>query len=220
MIIPLDKIIRDYNLRIKGVLHIGAHYGQEYEDYVRNGVDNMIFFEPVKSNFEELARRLPTPTQTTSHIRILNVALGNETGTKEMFTETTNLGMSCSLLEPGTHLKTYPHIKFDGREIVKIDKLDNIPFARDGYNMINIDVQGYELEVFRGAVGTLPSIDIIYTEVNFEDVYKKCCHVEDLDYFLGPWGFERVLTDARYGTWGDALYLKKCHLWCYLSAHN
>jgi hypothetical protein len=74
--------------------------------------------------------------------------------------------------------------------------------------MINLDVQGYELEVFKGAVDTLNSIDIVYTEVNFEDLYKDCCLVEDLDGFLLGFGFRRVLTDARYGTFGDALYLK------------
>jgi hypothetical protein len=74
--------------------------------------------------------------------------------------------------------------------------------------MINIDVQGYELEVFKGSDKTLNYIDIIYTEVNFNEVYKGCCLITRLDNFLLEYGFKRVLPDSSPGTWGDALYLK------------
>jgi len=205
MLMNLKNIVEKYELNITGVLHIGAHYGEEYLSYREQDIRNMIFFEPVVFNFQILSRAL---SDCKEHISLLNLALGNETGTKEMFIETANQGQSCSFLEPGSHLEKYPHITFDTKETVKIDKLDNIPFDRRFYNMINIDVQGYELEVFKGATETLETIDIIYTEVNFEDVYKNCCHVEDLDEFLGERGFVRILTNARPKTWGDALYLK------------
>jgi hypothetical protein len=90
-----------------------------------------------------------------------------------------------------------------------MDKLDNILFIRNDFNMINIDVQGYELEVFKGAVETLNTIDYIYTEVNFVEMYKNCCIVNKLDIFLREHGFKRVLTNSDPKTWGDALYLKQ-----------
>lgn len=204
MIMSLKNIVEKYSLNIKGVLHIGAHFGEEYTVYKEQGIENMIFFEPVQSNYITLMGIVGKGIQ----MQTFNIALGNFTGEKEMFIETANKGQSCSLLEPGTHLKQYPHITFPTKEMVKVDKLDNILFDHSKYNMINIDVQGYELEVFKGAVKTLETIDIIYTEVNFEKVYKDCCLVEDLDKFLGKFGFVRILTDAKPKTWGDALYLK------------
>jgi FkbM family methyltransferase len=206
MIISLDKIQSNYHLNIKGVIHIGAHYGGEYKDYKRHGIKHMMFFEPVLSNYLELLKTLPNNDKTT---QTYNLALGNEMGVKEMYIETANKGMSCSLLEPGTHLKQYPHITFDGRESVRMVKLDHVIFNRNQFNMINIDVQGYELEVFKGAVETLPYVNIIYAEVNFEEVYKGCVHVEELDSFLKDFGFKRILTDSSPRTWGDALYLKE-----------
>ena len=166
----------------------------------------MIFFEPIKSNYKMLIDGLPQ----SDNIKTFNLALGNEVGNRDMYTETWNKGQSCSLLKPLTHLKTYPHIRFDGMESVEINKLDNIVFDRSLYNMINIDVQGFELEVFKGATETLNSIDIIYSEVNFEEVYKACCQVGDLDVFLANFNFKRVLTEDKYKNygWGDALYLK------------
>lgn len=203
MIISLNKIIIDYKLDIRGVIHVGAHHGQEYFDYVKQGIENMIFFEPVAFNYKKLLETLPKK----KNIKTFNLALGNETGTKKMYIEKEK-GMSCSLLKPETHLKQYPHIKFGMRETVAINKLDNIKFNRNLHNMINIDVQGYELEVFKGGMKTLESIDVIYTEVNFKELYKDCCHVEDLDDFLKKFGFVRILTKAPEKTWGDALYLK------------
>lgn len=207
MMMSLENIVKKYDLNIKGVLHIGAHYGQEYKEYDKQGIKNMIFFEPVKANYQKLTEYLST-FEKEGNIKLYKIALGNATGEKEMFIETVNQGQSCSLLEPGTHLKSYPKIKFDKKESVVINKLDNIFFDRNLFNMINIDVQGYELEVFKGAVKTLETIDIIYSEINFEEVYKGCVHVEDLDKFLGKFGFIRILTDAKPKTWGDALYLK------------
>ena len=211
MLVKLDKLVEQFNLNIKGVLHIGAHYGQEYVDYKKHNVQYMIFFEPIRATFDKLLSVLPENENIISY----NFALGNETGEREMFLESANKGQSCSFLEPGTHLSLYPHIPFHGKEIVKIYKLDNIAFNRDNYNMINIDVQGFELEVFKGGVETLKTIDYIYTEVNDEDVYKGCCHLSDVDKFLGKHGFTRVLVEYPNRTpqekypWGDALYLKK-----------
>jgi FkbM family methyltransferase len=205
MVISLDKIIRKYDLKITGVIHIGAHYGQEYKDYAKHNIQNLIFFEPLASNYHKLLSSLPKD----KGIITFNLALGNTRGLMEMYVETANSGMSCSLLEPALHLTQYPHIKFPRKETVKVNKLDNIPFDRTAYNMINIDVQGYELEVFKGADRTLDFIDIIYTEVNREEVYKNCAKIEEIDSFLSEWDFDRMETDWAGGTWGDALYLKQ-----------
>lgn len=205
MVITLDRIIKRYELKIKGVIHIGAHFGQEYTDYKKQGIQNMMFFEPVPVTYKKLLENLP---KNDSNIKTFNIALGNETGKKEMFIETHNQGQSSSLLEPDLHLKYSPTITFDTKQFVSIDKLDNIEFNRYLYNMINIDVQGFELEVFKGAVGTLESIDIIYSEINFEELYKGCVKAEQLDAFLKKFGFIRILTVNAHKSWGDALYLK------------
>lgn len=38
--------------------------------------------------------------------------------------------------------------------------------------MLKIDVQGYELEVLRGATDTLPAVEVILTEVNYIEIYR------------------------------------------------
>ncbi|WP_447516023.1 FkbM family methyltransferase, partial [Clostridioides difficile] len=82
---------------------------------------------------------------------------------------------------------------------VDVRKLDNLPIDDSLYNFINIDVQGYELEVFKGGIETLKNIDYIYSEVNRAQLYKGCVLVEELDQFLEIYGFKRV------GTWWDGI---------------
>lgn len=223
MILSIDKLISNYKLNVKGVIHIGAHYGEEYKSYLENGIKNIFFFEPLKDNYAHLIDTIRSDFQPIDgypqdldlinsdlnlHVKTKNIALGNKTGTIQMYVETTNQSQSSSILKPKKHLTQYPKITFDSKSDVIIDKLDNVS-PDSSYNMINIDVQGYELEVFKGAELTIANnIDYIYTEVNRDMLYEGCPMIEQLDEFLCKYGFERVITKWIGKTWGDALYIK------------
>lgn len=209
MLLNLNELYQEYSLQIDGIVHIGAHYGREYFDYSALGVPKMIFFEPLISNFEILHRNVPE----SSDVILVNKALGNDTKKIKMYVETANDGQSSSILEPKVHLTQYPHITFDAIEEVNMIRLDDF-FELENidmhlYNMINIDVQGYELEVLKGSEKFLDGVDYIYTEVNRDVLYKNCVQVEELDSFLGDYGFERVKTIWTGDTWGDAIYIKE-----------
>ncbi len=126
--------------------------------------------------------------------------------------ETANEGQSSSILKPNLHLKQYPHIQFNETVEVDMVRLDdyfmNENINPEDYNMINIDVQGYELEVFKGSQNILNNISYIISEVNRDEVYENCAKVQDLDVFLKKYGFDRVETTWDGLTWGDALYVK------------
>jgi FkbM family methyltransferase len=202
MLLDLIKLKEKYDLKINGVLHIGAHFGQEYTTYEKLGIKNTMFFEPLPHTFEKLKSNIGDKAI------LVNTALGNMIGKIEMNVETANQGQSSSILEPIIHLQQYPHIKFNNKVTVDITKLDVFIEEKDKFNMINIDVQGYELEVFKGGSEFLKDIDYVMTEVNRDEVYKGCPRVEELDSYLGTYGFKRVETTWDGGTWGDAFYIK------------
>lgn len=193
-------MIRKYNVKISGILHIGAHFGEEYKLYQSLNISNILFFEPVKSNFNELINNVPKEL-------CINTALGNYTGMVTMNTETANLGQSSSILEPELHLKQYPHIIFNQKEEVPITTLDS--YSLNGFNFMNMDVQGYELEVLKGSKQTLKNIDYIICEVNIDNVYTNCAKVWEIDNFLLQFGFNRLETTMDGVTWGDAFYAKE-----------
>jgi FkbM family methyltransferase len=203
MLLDFSQIYKKYNLQVKGVLHIGAHYGQEDWVYRSLGINNIMYFEPIENNFKELQNRI-------GETAILHkLALGNDTKKIKMFVETANQGMSSSILKPNLHVSQYPHIVFDTEEEVDMVKLDDVNFQRDGYNMINIDVQGYELEVFKGSVNTLEYVDVILAEINKDHLYENGALINDLISFLEPFGFELVEENWAGGNWGDGLFIKK-----------
>jgi hypothetical protein len=124
-----------------------------------------------------------------------------------MNVEQANKGMSNSLLKPAKHLEQYPSIQFTETEEVEVWQLDEI-VKHLGFsgNLLVMDVQGYELEVLKGATDTLRHIDYLYCEINRDEVYEGCAKVWELDAFLN--GFTRVETSWQGGSWGDAIYIK------------
>jgi len=192
------------NLQIKGCIHIGAHVGQEYPLYKQFDISNLLFYEALPDNFERLKKTIGTDFLVDAR----NIALGNTNGTVEMHLE--DRGLSSSVLKPKHHLEQYPQIKFEKTETVKITKLDDEEFDREKYNFINIDVQGYELEVFKGAEETLKHVDLVLTEINKKEMYEGCALVDDMDQYLFERDFQRIATYWQQDgeTWGDGLYLK------------
>lgn len=199
MILDLKQLVKKYNLKINGVIHIGAHNGGEYPIYKDLGIENMMFFEPNPRIFAELKNKVGDLAY--------NYALGNFNGTTTLNIATNN--QSSTLLIPKLHLEQYPHIKFNDKAEVEVRKLDSL-FYPDykKFNFINIDAEGYELEVFRGAYLTLHTIDYIYTEVNKAELRKNNAMIWEVDDFLAGFGFKRVEVNWAGGTWGDAFYIK------------
>jgi FkbM family methyltransferase len=188
---------------MKGLIDIGANLAQEYFAEPNRAQMQWIFFEPQKAVFDEMCKRLSFPQD---NIKVFNMALGNRTGEVEMFVAKHNDCQSSSILPPKVHLRQYPMITFDDREIVKIDKLDNVEYDREFYDCVHIDVQGFELDVLLGAIESLRWIDEITCEVNNAELYEGCPMIEDIDEFLFFQGFKRVAVDWLAFNWGDATY--------------
>lgn len=205
MLINFTTLKHKYNMNVKGIIHIGAHYGEEIQEYVNNGIQNITVFEPLSKNFNILAERLQ---DVNADIQGYQTALGSKKGNATMYLSS-NEAQSSSILKPKDHLEHHPDVSFEGTEEVEVDLLDN--FELREANFMNVDVQGYELEVFKGAAKTLKNIDYIYCEVNRGEMYEGNPMVEDLDEYLGTYDFERVETHwpTEWYKWGDALYIKK-----------
>ena len=144
LLMDFRQLYKKYNLNITGIIHIGAHYGDELGDYIDHGVQNIILFEPLSNNFDKLRENC---MDLNANIEAHNVALGSKEGNATMYLSD-NDTQSSSILKPKTHIKEMPWINFEGTEEVEVKTLDS--YNIKGYNFINIDVQGYEMEVFKG----------------------------------------------------------------------
>ena len=203
MLLSFTGLRKKYNMDVKGIIHIGGHYGEEIDEYVRNGIQEIVIFEPLSDSFDILCENIQ---ELNANIIAHQVALGPEETIATMYVSD-NEKQSSSLLKPKVHITHHPHVKFPETEDVEVKVLDDFDYTK--YNFINMDVQGYELEVLKGATETLKHVDYVYCEVNRDEVYEGNAYVEELDEFLSAYGMDRVETSWEGQIWGDALYIKK-----------
>jgi FkbM family methyltransferase len=226
MLIPLQQIIEKYKLNLKGVIHVGAHFAEEHDDYLNCGINKFVYIEPCKDAFANLTAKVsngsllsgflnpifspPLFGINVKNVRAFLCACGAEEAEMTMNVSHNNQGQSNSLLAPKLHLQQHPEVVFTDTEKVNVIPLDKLPFIKEDYNFLAMDVQGYELEVLKGATETLKHIDCIMTEINTDSTYDGNAFVWELDAFLDFYEFKRVETSMASPsvTWGDAVYLK------------
>ena len=205
MLLDFESLIIKYDMRISGVLHVGAHFGEEYLSYIDSGISKVVFIEPLKENFKVLEDRFGA----INDVVLINKGAGSEKKELNMYRASNNL-VSSSVLKPKRHLSQHPDVLFDdGQTVIEIDRIDNMLKEIVPYNFMNVDVQGYELEVFKGAGEFIDRVDFIMTEINRDEVYEGCAQVEEIDEYLSRYKFKRVETSWDGDCWGDALYIKE-----------
>lgn len=194
MYITFDAIVESLNFNVKGVIHVGAHLGEEVPSYQRF-TNNIHVFEPLKDCLDKI----------TDSVNKYNYALGDVEEEKIFYLADNN--QSSSLLKPKLHIDMHPTVQFVGEKKMQIKTLDSFNIIDS--NFLNMDVQGYELNVLKGATNTLKYIDAIYTEINLAELYENNVLLAEMDSWLKERGFERVWQHITPHSWGDALYVRK-----------
>lgn len=205
MLIPLKQFLDKHSIKVRGVIHVGAHLAQEHPEYLKCGIKNMVYIEPCKAPFESLTGMFKI---NHPNVKLFNCACGEYTGVQEMNITLQGEGQSNSLLAPKLHLKQHPEIKFTAKEMVEVRRIDDLAYNKKDYDMLMMDCQGYEAHVLKGATSLLKGINVVYSEVNKDYVYEGCALIEELDEILKD--FDRIETSwAGNTSWGDAVWIRK-----------
>ncbi len=135
-------------------------------------------------------------------------------GEKEDFLDLNiaSTSQASSILELGTHKKSYPSIIYTSLLTVPVkpvdDWLDSLKINNREFNFLNLDIQGYELRALKGLKNQLKFIDYIYTEVSLCELYIGVNKLNEIDSFLSNYGFKRVVIKMTNYGWGEAFYTK------------
>lgn len=196
---------KSYDMRISGVLHLGAHLGEEAQTYAENGVGAVWWVEANPAVIPNLKRHFVS----YGGQKIIEACVYSQDGVELTFNVTNLDGMSSSILEFGTHTNFSPDIFFERKIKVITSTVDSLVAKHKiEANFLNMDLQGAELHALMGASEFLTGVDYVMTEVNKDEVYKGCAHIEQLDEVLRD--FKRVQTHWVPGQgWGDAIYVRK-----------
>jgi FkbM family methyltransferase len=204
MLIPLDFLVKKYNIQFTGILHVGAHECEElsqYDNYLLR--NNMLWIEALQDKVDFCKKTFPNI--------LIEQAVVSDCVETVTFNRANN-GQSSSFLEFGLHSFFHSQVEFvesyqtETKMLKDIICNYNIPF-----NFVNLDIQGVELKALKGmGAEYLNKVQYIYSEVNSDYVYKNCAIVDEIDEYLKQFGFERVETSwCSNFRWGDAFYVKK-----------
>jgi len=173
-------------------------------------------FEPVPESFDNCTAR----SFSHPNIKVFNLALTNFSGETSFFpvdpyqSTTPNIGAS-SLLKFKDGLNgSFFNQSWVQKEIkVKADTLDNWVKEHNITNIdvIWIDVQGAELQVFQGANEILKNTKVIFTEVGLKPYYEGHSLKKDIDEFLLAQGFKEVSESFELNGFeyeGNTIYIK------------
>lgn len=203
MLIKLGDLIKKYKIHINGVMHIGAHLGEEYDDYKKAGIKKIVWVEGNPSICEQLKKIVPDI--------VINELISDKEDEVDFYI--TNNGQSSSILKFGLHSKYHPQVKVNNTLKLKTKRIDNIyseyKLDSESYDFLNLDIQGMELSALKSMGDYLTKYKYIYTEVNEDYVYQGNALISELDAYLKTYGFYRVETKMTPYKWGDAFYIKK-----------
>jgi FkbM family methyltransferase len=206
MLISIEELINHIgHLDLTGVFHIGAHNCEEQTFYDTIGItsENVYWIDAIQSKVDE------AKSKGVQHIY---TACITDEDDKEVTFNITNNVQSSSVLEFGTHANHYKWCHVTKTMTMKTTRVDtfvkkhSIPIQK--CNFWNLDIQGAELMALKSAGAILQNVDVIYTEVNYEQVYKGCPHIYEIDNYLAKFGFARCITSLTREGWGDAVYIR------------
>ena len=154
------------------IIDIGAHVGETIR-YFKNifPKSEILSFEPDVVNFEKLKQ-----VAGEFGVECFNFALGSESGEKTFYKqEHSHLG---SLKEIDIHSKDslgYAERAKNEERVVKCLTLDTFILNKDikKIDLLKIDVQGFELDVLKGAKKALEISSAVSVEISLFDFYKR-----------------------------------------------
>lgn len=203
MLIPFEELSYRHKMKVNGVLHVGAHDGEEAPEYNKLGWGKVWWVEADPA----VVPRLRNNVSKFGH-EVIEGVVYNESGKKLTFNVANN-EQSSSILEFGTHSSEHPEVKFTRTFEVETITIDDLVSQYDiKANFLNLDIQGAEFLALVGAEQFLENVDYIYSEINIKPLYKNSPLVDRIDMLLSK-NFVRADTLMTVHGWGDALYVRK-----------
>jgi len=199
-----ESLIKFFKLKIKGILHVGAHKCEEQNTYLKYTTnDNIYWIEAIQDLINQNLTKNP-------ELNIINECIGKVDGEDVTF-KITNNTLSSSLLELKDHKDIHPQVIVTDVLNMKTKTLKTILIENnliDKFNLLVLDLQGAELLALKGLDNYIKYFDIIYTEVNEREIYQNCALLKDLDVYLNNFNFERKYLNTL-NSYGNALYIRK-----------
>lgn len=180
-------------MKNNGIIHIGANSGQESDRYYDNGNPKVVFIEASPFVMHSLIDRI----KKYENQKAIQALVTDRDGVEyDFLCDKNNSGQSSSLFDFHLHKKMFPKvirgetIKLIGKTLPTILKENNINVEE--YKSINMDVEGAELLVLKGAVDILNNFETIVLEATDFEARKGQPFLKDIEEFMHLNNFVKV----------------------------
>jgi FkbM family methyltransferase len=173
-----------------GIIHVGANGGQESDLYYNRGNPKVIFIEASPFVMPHLINRI---SKYPNQIAIQALVTDKDGGEYDFLCDKNNAGQSSSLFDFHLHTKMFPKVvmgesvKLIGKTLPTLLKENNINLEE--YKHINMDVEGAELLVLKGAVDILNNFETIILEASDFEARKGQPFLKDIEEFMSNHNF-------------------------------
>jgi FkbM family methyltransferase len=205
--LDIRELKTEFSLNVRGLIQVGSFVGKKFSLLKEVGFTDFVLIEANPNLIHELRNNVGNePT-------ILN-ALVTDVDDKEYDFYIGNHIQASSVLEFYKHVDYYPElskvtetIKLKGTTLDSLLKRESVDISK--FNFLMMDVQGAEKMVLDGFKNNIQHIDYIYTELNFDVMYRNCVLENELTNYLQNENFYLAkFFDTGFG-WGDGLYIRK-----------
>lgn len=190
-----SELLYQYKKRASGILHLGAHLGQEASEYASLG-KSVVWVEAMPEVYGQLAKNL----QSFPGQRALCALLADEDGAEKIFYVSNNSdGVSSSVFPFGDFgsgsSSLWPELGLAmvDQMTLRTWRLDTLLRRNDIYaqnfDFWVVDLQGAELLMLKGSGDLLKSCRALYVEVSTVEVYEGGVLWPDLAAWLDRHGF-------------------------------
>ena len=193
------------------VVQVGAHVGEEVAPFRRAGVKQALMIEAAEGPYAQLCAAIG---EGQDLIPFLGVCSSLDGEPCDFFVG--SAAQASSMLKPKRHLQEYRRIRFEEPIRMTTRTVDSIVaeverthpgFDGRRTNLFCLDTQGAELKVMQGATRLLQFCQTICTEVSY-DLYEGGASLQDLQGFLGAYGFRLHTNYTNAKGWGEAMFCK------------
>lgn len=214
----LSEQFRLMGQNVACIVEVGSADGRDSQMYAEKFPTAKIHaFEPLAENFEKLSKR----AAANSRILAINSAVSDHAGFAKF--HVTNLPDASSLFAPNRTGSTFDkYTELERLTDVSVMTLDSYVAANDlkSIDLLKIDAQGAELKILAGARKLLErrGINVIYTEMNFMNIYSGGAKWFEISAFLNQFGYQLHgiynMTHNQNAklAWCDAIFVRDDNL--------
>jgi FkbM family methyltransferase len=223
--LSFDQILKKNLPRNPVIFDIGANKGQSIEKYLK------LFEKPIIHSFEPIDEEivlLKEKYKNYDNIYLNNYALGEKIEEKNFNiavksdnSSFNNFSLNTEWLKVRSEQNNTTQEQYVKKIVkVRVSTLDNYVKNKniEKIDLVKIDTQGYEDKILEGSLETIKNglINIIQTEIMFDNNYQKSFNFIDIEKYIVPHNFRLVGIDLAHDNLfsglafaGDIMYFNK-----------